>query len=270
MPPTDPRDLRPASTRPAQPTGWGAARWASLLPLAVFLAAWQAYGESSSERRFFYSTPVLVAKCLWADATSGLLLRHVAITTGEVLLGFLAGNLVGALVGMALWFYEPLARLSRPYMVALASFPVFAIAPMTILWFGISWWAKVALAFWATVFLAMSQAYKGAEQVDPLLRRRFQVFGADHWTIFLRLLLPSSVGWLIASLRLTIAAALLGAFVGEFISSQEGLGHFIVRASGLYDTSRVLVGVLSMVVLALAMDWLVSLLERRVTAWSRR
>jgi NitT/TauT family transport system permease protein len=242
----------------------GLAPW---LPLVAFLLLWQLLAGTSEDGRFFYSTPVDVGSTLWHDISDGSLARHTAVTASEALVGFLLGNLIGAILGISLWYFESVAWLSKPYLVGLASFPVFSIAPMTILWFGIAWKAKMILAFLAVVFLAIAQAYKGAEQVDRLLLRRFRVLGASRWVIFRRLLLPTAVVWIIGSLRITIGSALLGAFIGELIASDQGLGYLITRASGVYDTSRVLSGVLAIIALALVLDWLVTMLERRLLRW---
>jgi NitT/TauT family transport system permease protein len=248
-----------------------ARRWAGhavgLLPLVCFLAAWEAASYSSPSSEFFFSRPTEVARTLFEGIRDYSLPMHTAVTTGEALAGFILGNLVGASVGISLWYSERLARLAKPYLVALGALPVFAIAPMTVLWFGIGTWAKITLAFLATVFIATGHAYKGAEEVDPLLLRRFRVFGASRWVIFRHLLLPSSAVWIIGSLRITIGTALLGAFVGEFIASERGLGHMIIRASGVYDTPRVLVGVLTLVALALVLDYGVNALERKIFRW---
>ena len=85
--------------------------------------------------------------------------------------------------------------------------------------------------------------------------------------MFRLVLLPSAAAWVIASLRLTIGLALLGAFIGEFISADKGLGYMIVRAGGLYDTSRVITGILAIVAIAMALDKGVGLVEGRVLRW---
>jgi len=268
--------------------GWRStlSRAAVWLPLLVGLLAWQYVGSTSSSTAFFFSTPTQVLSTAgsmlsadWALLTDAVangvapvapndgLLWNSGVTGFEAISGFIIGNLVGTAIGIGLWYTRSVARVARPYLVALGALPVFAIAPMTILWFGIGIGAKVDLAILSTVFLAASQAFKGAEQVDPLLLRRFMVFGASRSAIFHRLLLPSALVWIIASLRLTIGAALLGAFVGEFIASEQGIGRIIIRASGLYDTPRVLVGVFAMIAIALALDGLVGLVERRLFGW---
>ncbi len=197
----------------------------------------------------------------------GSLVLNSLVTGSEALTGFLLGNLFGAMIGIGLWYSEAVARVARPYLVGLGALPVFAIAPMTILWFGVGIGAKIALAFLSTVFLAAAQAFKGAQEVDPLLLQRFRMFGASRQILFRRLLLPSAMVWIVASLRLTFGAALLGAFVGEFIASDRGIGHLIVRASGLYDTPRVLVGVAVMIAMALTSDLVIDRVEQRLFKW---
>lgn len=245
--------------------------WAlRLLPLIAFLLFWQVFCGGTKQRMFYFATPKLVAETFVRDLSDGSLLRHVAVTGGEALAGFVLGNLIGAVVGLSLWYSESVARISKPYLAALGAVPVFAIAPMTIMWFGVGISAKIILAFLATVFVAASQAYKGAEQVDFLHLQRLRVFGAHRWQIFRLLLFPSSVVWVLSSLRLTIGLALLGAFIGEFIAADRGLGYMIVKAGGLYDTPRVLVGVISIVAMALGVGGVVDLIERRTVKWRPR
>jgi NitT/TauT family transport system permease protein len=259
-----------------------ASRVLVVVPLLVVLALWQYAGSTSHSAGFFFSTPLDVAGAAvtmlakdadWirGGAVSSIpesgLLSNAAITSFEAVAGFLVGNVLGAGVGISLWYTRLGARIARPYLVALGALPVFAIAPMTILWFGIGIEAKIVLASLSTVFLAAAQAYKGAEQVDPLLLMRFRSFGAGRAAIFRRLLLPSALAWIIASLRLSIGAALMGAFIGEFIASQRGLGHLILKASGVYDTPTVLAGVATMIAIAMTLDVGVSVAERNLLGW---
>jgi NitT/TauT family transport system permease protein len=263
-----------------------APRALTALPLLLALAAWQVVGSRSHSIAFFFSTPTGVvgaaaemvsqdAAWLIASFNGGArpdipdngLVWNAVVTSFEAVSGFLIGNLIGASAGIGLWYSQSGARMARPYLVALGALPVFAIAPMTILWFGIGIGAKVMLATLSTVFIAASQAYKGAEQVDPLLLMRFRSFGAGRRVIFRRLLLPSALSWIIASLRLTIGAALMGAFVGEFIASEHGLGHLILKASGVYDTPRVLVGIAAMIAIAMTLDAAVGATERHLLSW---
>jgi NitT/TauT family transport system permease protein len=259
----------------------------SFLPLLLTLGIWQVAGSTSASTAFFFSTPTAVLTTAFSmlrddigilseffrigqiHIPNGGLIWNASVTGVEALSGFIIGNVCGATFGVTLWYSTPIAQIARPYLAALGALPVFAIAPMTILWFGIGIEAKIALAALSTVFLAAAQAFKGAEQVDPLLLRRLKLFGASKQVIFMRLLLPTAMVWIVASLRLTIGAALLGAFIGEFIASEQGIGRIIIRASSLYDTPRVLVGVFAMIGMAVALDFGVLRLEDRIFKWRK-
>lgn len=233
-----------------------------LLPGLAFLVIWQVLGMRPSIG-FFFSTPLDVARTIGSLLGSGELQRNLAITAAEAIAGFALGNIVGSAFGIGLWYSETSAWIAKPYLTILGSVPVFALAPMTILWFGIGVGAKVALAFLGTVLVAAAQAHRGVRLADPLLVRRFRVFGASRAIVFRHLLLPSAALWIIGSLRLTIGSALLGAFVGEFIASDRGIGHLIVRASGLYDAATVIAGVISLAMMALALDAGIDMIEAR-------
>lgn len=239
----------------------------SVVPLLLFVVVWQWFSGSEPSRAFFFATPSSVLATLARNLMDGTLLRHAAVTAGEALLGFLSGNAVGACIGLLLWVRPGTARVAKPYLVVLGAVPVFAIAPMTIIWFGVGFGAKVALAFLATVFVAAAQAYRGAEQVDPLLMQRLHIFGATRWRQFTKLVIPASLIWVLAGLRLTSGLALLGAFIGEFIAADKGLGYYILRAGSVYDTPAVLAGVIVIVSIALAMDRGVDFVEKRAIRW---
>jgi NitT/TauT family transport system permease protein len=261
-------------------------RAAQALPLIAMIALWQGAASANPESAFFFSSPTEfvraatamlvtdweIGKALLAGAEPQWrggegLVWNMAVTGGEALAGFVIGNLLGASVGIGLWIDRRAAFIARPYLVALGSIPVFAIAPLTILWFGIGIMAKVWLAALATFFIAAAQAFKAMEEVDPLFLRRLKLMGARRSVIFKRLLLPASLVWVVAALRLTIGASLLGAFLGELIAANYGLGRLIVRASGLYDTAQVIVGVLAIIGIAMALDTVVSRLEKRLFRW---
>ena len=240
---------------------------AQIAPLLAFILVWEFWIASTERGQFFFASPSLVAKRLFLDIMSGELLWHIGITGAEAACGFFLGNLVGISIGLSLWLVPPLARVVQPYIVALASVPVFAVAPMTVIWFGVGFYAKVMLAGISTVFVAMLQSYVGARNVDPDLIGLMRSFGATKMQIYKKVVVPSALVWVVASLRMNVGFALLGAFIGEFISSSSGLGHYVLRASGLFDVPQVLSGVLGIIFLAVVFNYCVALAERRLLWW---
>lgn len=237
------------------------------IPALLFLISWQLYSGSDKQRQFFFSSPVLVWDAFVRLVTSGELLNNSMVTIGEALAGFVLGTVCGALIGLVLWYFPIIARVSKPYIGGLASVPIFALAPIIIVWFGIGTLSKIMLAFLSTVAVAIVQSYSGAIKVDPKYLRFMQIVGATRWQLFKTVIFPSSLTWVINAMKLNIGLAILGAFIGEFISAERGLGYMIVRASGVYDMATVFVGVFTLMAIALTGTALVDRLERRLLRW---
>ena len=230
--------------------------------MLVFLVLWQLACEDSPPRRFIFGTPLLILGKLRAGLADGTLLHHTAITGEEALGGFLLGMATGSLCGFVLLATPRTARLARPYIFLVGSIPVFAIAPMMIIWFGVGLKMKIALAFFATFPVALANAYQGGSGIDPMLKRLFAIYGTTGQT-FTKLILPSALDWVLNGMRMCINLALLGAFIGEFIAADEGLGYMMVKAGGLYDVPLVLAGVVCFVVLAALFNSAIMLIDRK-------
>lgn len=241
-----------------------------IAPLVVFLGLWELSVARNQRLQFLFSAPSLVGRQLLQDLVNGQLLEDVRVTATETILGLLLGSAVGGTVGLVLWASNAIARIARPYVVALGAVPIFAIAPMTVIWFGTGLFAKVMMAALSTVFVALVQAYEGAKNTDADLIALLYSLGASKLQVFRKVVVPSALVWVMVSCRLNVGFALLGAFIGEFISSDRGLGHYILRASGLYNVSQVLVGVLCIVTLSLLLTALIAVTERLLLPWKFR
>jgi NitT/TauT family transport system permease protein len=238
-----------------------------LIPLTVFLLLWQYVIATTSKKLFLFSSPSLIFHSLIENFKNGILPHDILITGQEALYGFLIGNIIGAAIGLSLWYSKRIAVLTRPYIIAIGAIPIFSIAPMMIIWFGTGMYAKVMLAAISTVIIAITQSYEGASHVDIQQIQLFQSFSASRTQIFTKLIVPSSLVWLFNSLKLNISFAILGAFIGEFISAEEGLGHRIFKAGGTYDVALVLSSVICIVLLALLFSSIIYVFEKTLLKW---
>ncbi|MDX6404658.1 MAG: NitT/TauT family transport system permease protein [Blastocatellia bacterium] len=234
------------------------------LPLILFFAAWYLVTSGSERRTFFFGSPYLYLVSLLNGILTGSLLKDTFVTGSEAVIGFLIGNVTGAVAGFMLWKSPKTSRALRPYIIVLGSAPLFAFAPIIIIWFGTGFSAKVVVAVLSTMFVALMQAFNGAEQADPTLAELIRSFGGNENVVFRKVVIPSSLVWVIAGFRLNVGLALLGAFLGEYISSEAGLGHLILVAGGLYNIPRVLVGVTMIGFLGLILSWAVGVLGRNL------
>jgi NitT/TauT family transport system permease protein len=231
-----------------------------LLPGVVFILLWEFYVRYRG-LKFFYGLPSEIFDYLVKKTIDGSLPYDTFLTLTETVIGFIAGNLLGVSIGLSLWFSKTAFNIAKPYIVALGSAPIFALAPLMIIWFGTGIFSKIMMATLSTLFIALFQAYSGASEVNPEYIKLLKVYKASKMQIFRKIIVPSSVVWVISAFKINVGFALLGAFIGEFISSSAGLGHLIMVASGLFNISLVLTGVFMLIAIAVLLNFLVGKLE---------
>jgi len=234
----------------------------SFIPLVVFLAIWELATMNSPRSTFLFSRPSKVISTLIENISNGELIYHFGITAFEAFAGLFLGVLIGSTIGFLLLYFPKVSKISKYYVVALSSIPIFAIAPMMIIWFGTGIGMKVAMAFFSTVFFAVFQSYQGGQNVNKRDADFFTLNGASDKQRFWKLTFPSSIDWLIQSLKLNSGMAVLGAFIGEFISSESGLGFIIIKASSLYNVSYVLAATICIIILTLIFNFGATLIEK--------
>lgn len=246
-----------------------AVRLCQLSLLAALLTAWEMATGKQALNAFLFGAPSAIWGHLVKMAEDGTLVRYSLVTGTETLLGFLLGNVLGTVLGLALWYSRFVSKVVQPFIVAVGSVPVVALAPIVIIWFGTGLASKVAMSTLSVVVVALVIAYKGAMSVDDDQINLLRTLGAEKRQIFAKLVVPASLGDIFAGLKLTIGFALIGAIVGEFMSSSEGLGHAIFKAGSLYVISKVFAALVATIALALSLTYLVGKLERSLMRWRR-
>jgi NitT/TauT family transport system permease protein len=237
-------------------------------PAAVFLAGWQA-AAAMPQARFLFSSPVEIAGVIAVRTADGALPWHFVVTAAEAAAGFLIGVPLGIAAGYLLWLSEPAARAAKPFIFALGAVPIFAFAPLVIVWFGIGFPMKVAVAALGVALLTLNQAADGASAVSEKDLRFFRLAGASRLEMLRFAVFPASLDWVLSSARLAVNVSLLGAFIGEFISANSGLGYFMVRAGALYDVPSVFAGGAYLLLLSAVLHLAVAQLSRRRLALIR-
>jgi NitT/TauT family transport system permease protein len=230
----------------------------------AFFGLWEVAVRAGVLQVYLYGLPSGILRKLVEQLADLSLLRHTWITALESGLGFVIGSLFGSLAGLALWVTPTFAQVLRPFIVAVNGLPKIALAPLIIVWFGLGMESKVAIAAVITFIVSLVTAHSGAQQVDPDLLRLLRSLGASRWASFRKVVVPSTLPWIVSGLRLNVGFALIGAVVGEYIAAKEGLGYLVYYAGTMYDLNTVWVGLFSMMALALVLDYAVTLIERRL------
>ena len=231
-----------------------------LLPPMVF--------ENDQQAAFFFGEPLKVLSRIWhwfiADAD---IYGHLGVTLIETLLAFGIGALSG--LGGGLWLaLQPMASaLLEPYIKAMNAMPRIILAPIFAVWFGLGIASKVALGVTLVFFIVFFNVYQGVKEVSPVVLANARMLGANQNQLLRHVYLPSATSWVFSSLHTSVGLAFVGAVVGEYLGSSQGVGYLILQAEGTFDINTVMAGILVLTAFALVIDALVGVIEKRLMKW---
>jgi len=224
--------------------------------------------ENDQQAAFFFGQPLKVATRIWAwfigDAD---IYRHLAVTLVETLLAFGIGAVLG--LGCGLWLaLAPLASaILEPYVKALNSMPRIILAPIFAVWFGLGIGSKVALGVTLVFFIVFFNVYQGVKEVSPVVLANARMLGASQRQLLRHVYLPSATSWVFSSLHTSVGLAFVGAVVGEYLGSSQGVGYLILQAEGTFDINTVMAGIVVLTGFALLLDAGVGRIEKRLMKW---
>jgi len=235
----------------------------------AFLLVWQFVVERQWVSAFLVGSPAGIFSKLMTVISNGTLWENTKITVAEAIAGFLIGDLLGSFIGLSLWYSTFFARVVEPFIIAINSVPKIAFAPIVILWFGTGMVSKIMLATSMTFIIALIAAYEAAKNADRDLQSLMLALGATKHQLFFKVVVPYSLPAIIATFRINIGFGLVGAVVGEFISSSHGLGHMIFNASSFYDLDTVWIGLFTLMLVGFILYYVVDRVERYLLPWKQ-
>ncbi|MBD3845883.1 NitT/TauT family transport system permease protein [Bosea sp. OAE752] len=243
-----------------------------ILVMVVFLAVWHVMTTTSlfgdiKTSQFFFSTPWAVLARTVKELTGPSIYWHLGITLTETVLAFVIGSAAGILFGFAFARNELLSAVFDPYIKAANALPRVVLAPIFALWFGLGIWSKVALGFTLVFFIVFFNVYQGVREVSPTILANARMLGMNERQLFKHVYWPSALTWMFSSLHTSVGFALVGAVVGEYLGSSAGLGYKIHEAESVFDVTGVFAGMLILAIFVIAIDALVTLVERRLLVW---
>jgi len=254
--------------------GAGLARLASstlLVKLAggvVLLGIWEVGARAWAPA--YVARPSGVLAVLPAVITSGAFLSAAAATLGAVVEGLAIALVLGIAVGIAMGRSFVVDRLIRYYVFGLFAMPMVAVLPLITLWFGYTGEARLATTVFAAFFSIVLNAADGARAVPLDSLEVGRSFRAPRWRVLTDIVLPASMPYLLAGIRLGAARALIGAVVAEFFISVNGLGFFILFNSRSFRHNQAIVAVLVLAGAGVGLEALVNWATRHYFPWYRR
>ena len=227
--------------------------------------------DNDRQAAFFFGEPLKIAGRIWTwFVAEADIYRHLGITLLETLLAFGIGSVLG--LGAGLWLaLQPMASaILEPYVKALNSMPRIILAPIFAVWFGLGIGSKVALGVTLVFFIVFFNVYQGVKEVSPVVLANARMLGASPRQLLRHVYLPSATSWVFSSLHTSVGLAFVGAVVGEYLGSSQGVGYLILQAEGTFDINTVMAGILVLTAFALVLDAMVGRIERRLMKWQPR
>lgn len=231
--------------------------------LVLFLLFW-GWASDRLIPRFVISTPIDVWNRFGDALGTGELWNNLAYTFSSAFYGFVLGSAIGSTLGLLFGLFESVAKIIAPFAAMLYSMPKIVVSPVIVVWLGVDQGMKVFIAMLSCMWVVFYNVWNATRRIDRNLLDQFRLMGANQRQIVAGLYLPSATTWLLTSLRIAFPIALVGAVVGEFVASSEGLGHMALQAGQRYDTAAVFVAAITITVFAALIDTILAALQRRV------
>ena len=242
-------------------------KWSALFFLSI-LVLWQLILPLLNIPSYLLPTPLEIfaefQKC------GGFIFAHFLPTFYETMLGFLIGALVGVVSALGIVYSRILWITIYPSLVVIGSVPRIAIAPLILIWLGIdSIWSKVTIAFLVAFFPMVVNSVVGFSQIEGDMLDLAKTMGMKPWTEFRKIRLPNSIPYLFAGFKASIALAVIGAVVAEFVSGQQGLGYVIIIGNNNLNAALIFAAITLLSIMSLGLFGIIVGLEKVLMPWRR-
>jgi ABC-type nitrate/sulfonate/bicarbonate transport system permease component len=256
------RAQTPPAAKPRRPLPSWVITVASLV---VLLGAWEIFGRDVNP--VFGSYPSAIAEAGWQLARTGKLWAALSDSLRPFLLGYGLAILIGVPVGLVIGRFRTVEAAIGIYITAGYAMPLVALVPLLVLWLGLGFAVKVAVIFLMSVFPICINTWVGVTAVPKTLIEVGKSFVAPDSVILRRIVLPATLPYIMAGIRLAVGRAVVAMVIAEFFTSISGLGAIIITSANNFDTATMFVPIVILMVMAIGLTYLIGAVERRVAPW---
>ncbi|MCU1492052.1 MAG: binding-protein-dependent transport system inner rane component [Acidimicrobiaceae bacterium] len=250
----------------------GGARLASALPsvalLLVLFGGWQLYVSVKHVNEVILPSPWEVMRSLATN--KDLLATNLLVTGEEIVLGFVIGALAGIVLGVLITYSKVLERALFPLVIASQVIPIFAIAPLLIIWFGFGITPKVLIAALIVFFPICVNQVEGLRSADEGAVHLIRSYGASEVRVFWMVRLPTSVPFVLAGMQIGVTFSVIGAVIAEWVGAQKGLGALMLSAASLSNTQVVFAAIVTVAVVGIVLFTLVRVVGDLLFPWQAK
>ena len=235
-----------------------------ILPIVILIFWYLITDGLNLVEPYVLPSPIDVLNSAINIIQSGKLLQNTVDTLFKVFSGLILASIVAIPLGILLGWYQTLEDLASFVISILRPIPPVAWIPFSILWFGIGTLPAVFIIFMGCVFPILVYTLDGVKRTDKVLIESAQTLGANDWNVLKRVILPSTVPYIVSGLKVGVGIALMCTISAEMIGSSSGLGYMILTATNLFDTGTTVVGMLVIGLIGLAFDFVFTKAQDRI------
>ena len=241
--------------------------WQSLLSVVVGILLWQFWVDVLHPNPFAVVSPTEVLDAARNMAEAGTLWTDLWLSLQILFLGFVLGFAAGVVIGVVVGSSRRLNAIFGPWITIFYSIPIIAVAPLLIIWIGFDMKARVVIVAVAAFFPVVINTRAGVQSVERGLRDVCTAFRASRMEVFRFVLVPGSVPYILAGVRLGLGRGLIALVFADFFGATAGLGYLLNTSQATVQTANVYVVIVILAILGLSFGGIVTLLERRFATY---
>lgn len=238
-----------------------------ILILMAVLGSWEVYVHIKDIQAFILPPPSKIVLTLIEEHDQ--LLKHSMVTLQEMLLGFVFAVSVGIPLAVLMFEFPILEKAFYPYVIGSQTVPVFAIAPLLVVWFGFGIASKVMMAAIIVCFAIVLTTLDGLKSTDPDTVNLFRIIRASRWQILWKVRMPTALPFIFSGAKIGISISTIGAVIGEWVGASAGLGYLMLFANSQLEVDLVFAAIFCLTFLGLGLFAIMSLLERFAMPWRK-
>jgi ABC-type nitrate/sulfonate/bicarbonate transport system permease component len=235
------------------------------LSVATFILLWEIFGRQVNP--IFGSYPSAIAVAFVDLARSGKLLTALGQSLQPFVVGYGLAIVAGVPIGLIIGRYRTMEAAFGIYITAGFAMPLVALVPLLVLWLGLGFAVKVAIVFLMSVFPVCINTWLGVVAVPKTLIEVGKSFVAPNSVILRRIILPATLPYIMAGIRLAVGRAVVAMVIAEFFTTISGLGAIIINSANNFDTATMFVPIILLMVMAIGLNSLIGITERWVAPW---
>ena len=241
-------------------------RWVvTLISLCIVLVAWEFFGRKVNP--IFGSYPTAITEAFWDLVLTGKLGAALVQSLQPFVAGYGLAIIVGVPHGLVIGRFWVLEAALGVYVTAGYAMPLVALVPLLMLWLGLGFAVKAAVVLLMSIFPITINTWLGVTAVPKSLIEVGKAFVASDTTILRRIILPATLPYIMAGIRLAVGRAVVAMVIAEFFTTISGLGAIIINSANNFDTATMFVPIIVLMVLATGLNWFIGRVERWVAPW---